>query len=214
MRCSQCVTEPFERNMARARAMETARGAAQGPVSPVASCATSCPLGLCIQGYAGHIAAGQYREALELIVSRTPLPESVCRVCHRPCEEACIHAASSQPVAVNDLKRFVMAWAASQDTSPYDPPREPANGLRVAVVGAGPAGLAAAHDLRLRGYEVTLFDSNERPGGMLLTGIPRFRLPQEALERDIGRILGLGVTFVGKTVLGRDLHLSELLSQG
>ncbi len=126
--------------------MEVAVGAdpATGIETPVASCATQCPLGLCIQGYAGHIAAGQYREALELIMSRTPLPESVCRVCHRPCEEACVHGEINEPVAINDLKRFVMGWAASQETFPYDPPRETPHGTKVAVVGAGPAPTATS----------------------------------------------------------------------
>jgi NADPH-dependent glutamate synthase beta subunit-like oxidoreductase len=198
--------------------MESAGGAraelASEERSTVAPCSTRCPLGICIQGYAGHIAAGQYGEALELIMSRTPLPDSVCRVCHHPCEETCIHRESSEPVAINDLKRFVMGWAASQEESPYDPPREAPNGMKVAVVGAGPAGLTAAHDLRLRGYEVTVFDANQEPGGLLLTGIPRFRLPREALRRDVGRILGLGVAFVGNMVLGRNLNLADLLAQG
>ncbi len=218
LRCGQGVMEPFERNMARARAMQVAAGALAGQTqaarSVVAPCATLCPLGLCIQGYAGHIASGDYRQALDLIMSRNPLPDSVCRVCHRPCEDVCVHAALGEPVAINDLKRFVIDWAAAQETFPYDPPRESPNGMKVAVVGAGPSGLAAAHDLRLRGYEVTLFDANEEPGGLLLTGIPRFRLPREALKRDVDRILGLGVTFVGHTRLGRDLSLSDLLAQG
>jgi indolepyruvate ferredoxin oxidoreductase alpha subunit len=218
LRCGQCVMEPFERNMARTRVMEIGAGAGPGTTAadspPVAPCATRCPLGLCIQGYAGHIAAGQYREALDLIMSRTPLPESVCRVCHRPCEEVCIHVETGEPVAINDLKRFVVNWAGSQEGLPYDPPREPQNGMKVAVVGAGPAGLAAAHDLRIRGYEVTLFDASEEPGGLLLSGIPRFRLPREALQRDVARILGLGVRFCGGTVLGKDLHVPDLLAQG
>ncbi len=177
---------------------------------PVAPCAVECPLGLCIQGYAAHIAAGQYRDALELIMSRNPLPDSVCRVCHRPCEDVCVRAGTDQPVAINDLKRFVVDWAAARSDSPYEPEREPTNGMKVAVVGAGPAGLAAAHDLCLKGYGVKLFDANQEPGGLLLTGIPAFRLPRQALRRDVDRILGLGVEFEGNTALGRDLDLPEL----
>ncbi len=220
LRCDQGVTRPFERQMARGRALEiigdqtlAARDpACHDPVArdPVAPCAVQCPLGLCIQGYAAHIAAGQYRDALELIMSRNPLPDSVCRVCHRPCEEVCVRAGTDEPVAINDLKRFVVDWAANQEGSPYEPEREPSGGMKVAVVGAGPAGLAAAHDLRLRGYGVKLFDANDQPGGLLLTGIPAFRLPRQALQRDVDRILGLGVDFQGNTVLGRDLDLSEL----
>ncbi|MFQ5599787.1 MAG: FAD-dependent oxidoreductase [Candidatus Krumholzibacteriia bacterium] len=215
MRCSLSVTLGYERHMARSRALEVAgaidaAGRDTKP-SPVAPCTMECPLGLCVQGYAGHIAAGEYRQALELIMSRNPLPDSVCRVCHRPCEEVCVRAAIDEPVAINDLKRFVMDWAATRDPCPYDPPREPPTGRKVAVVGAGPAGLAAAHELRLRGHDVTLFDASDRPGGLLRTGIPRFRLPLDVLERDVERILDLGVTFVGNTALGRHLNLSALL---
>ena len=175
----------------------------------MAPCSTACPLTLCVQGYAGHIASGQYREAVELIMSRCPLPDSVCRVCHRPCESVCVRNESGGPVAINALKRFAMDWASTQDSQPYEPPRDAPNGQSVAVVGAGPAGLAAAHDLRLRGYDVTLFDAGDQPGGLLRTGIPTFRLPREALQRDVDRILALGVTFVGNTVLGRDLQLAR-----
>ena len=215
LRCSQCVTQPFERQMARGRALEIAADQTfDAGRDPVAPCAVQCPLGLCIQGYAARIAAGEYREALELIMSRNPLPDSVCRVCHRPCEEVCVRAATDEPVAINDLKRFVVDWAAAQDGSPYEPKCEPSNGMKAAVVGAGPAGLAAAHDLRVRGYGVTLFDAADEPGGLLLTGIPAFRLPREALRRDVDRILGLGVDFVGHTALGRDLDLCGLLTDG
>jgi len=180
----------------------------------VAPCAAECPLGLCIQGYAAHIAAGQYREALELITSRLPLPETVCRVCHHPCESACVRAEVDEPVAINDLKRFVTDWAARQDEQAYAPPCEPPNGLNVAVVGAGPCGLSAAHELCLRGYQVTLFDAHEKPGGLLRTAIPEFRLPNEVLERDIGRILSLGVRFEPGRRLGESLDLGELLDEG
>ena len=217
LRCSQSTTVGLQRHMARARALEvcTAKTPEQETGRfPVAPCAMECPLGLCVQGYIGHIAAGQYRQALELIMSRCPLPDSVCRVCHRPCEPKCVLAGDDQPVAINDLKRFVMDWAAEREENSYDPPREPDAAKKVAVVGAGPAGLAAAHDLRLRGYDVTLYDAADDPGGLLRSAIPEFRLPREAVQRDVARILGLGVKFVGGTVLGRDLHLDELLRDG
>jgi len=210
LRCTQCVTVGLERHMARSRALEIVTDAGSEP-QQVAPCATRCPLGLCVQGYAGHIAGGQYREALELIMSRCPLPDSICRVCHRPCETVCVRSGLDEAVAINDLKRFVMDWAAGQDQQPYRPERDPSNGKRVAVVGAGPAGLAAAHDLCLRGYHVTLYDAGATPGGLLASGIPEFRLPSAALERDVERILGLGVDFRGETVLGRDIRLGQLL---
>ncbi len=213
MRCELDISVGHERHMARSRALE-ARGTSTADDAwpeAVAPCAVHCPLGLCVQGYAGHIAAGQYAQALALIMSRLPLPDSVCRVCHKPCEDVCVRALHDGPVAINDLKRFVMDWAASQERLPYDPPREPVHGRSVAIVGAGPAGLAAAHDLCLRGYRVTLYDAEAEPGGLLRYGIPPFRLPHEVLRRDIDRILALGVDFQGSCELGRNVTLTGLL---
>jgi len=202
LRCGQCTTHGQERAMSLARLRDPRDEAPQA----VAPCATRCPLTLCVQGYASHIAAGQYQDAFELILSRTPLPHTVCRVCHRPCESACVLDAA---VATNDLKRFVMDWATETGAS-WTPPRAKPNGRRIAVVGAGPAGLAAAHDLVLRGYGVTLFDAADAPGGLLRTGIPGFRLPPDALDRDIEGVLSLGVEFVGGMKLGTGLSLERL----
>jgi len=220
MRCGQDVSKGLERHMARVRTLERAPGddsqGSCGAIAPgaVAPCVKECPLGLCIQGYAGHVAAGRPAEALELIMERCPLPDSICRVCHRPCEDACVHRESGGAVAINDLKRFVMDWAAEQDDLSYDPTREPDSGRRVAIVGAGPAGLAAAHDLRLRGHAVDLYDAAPKPGGLLRSGVPGFRLPAEALDRDVERILSLGVRFEGGRRLGDDLSLAALLEDG
>jgi len=211
MRCDQGVTPGLQRAMTRARALDTP--VAEGMPRPkVAPCETHCPLGLCVQGYAAHIAAGQNREAFELIMSRCPLPDSVCRLCHRPCETACVRNGVDEPVAINDLKRYVVDWAATQEAGAYDPPREDDHGRAVAVIGAGPAGLAAAHDLRLRGYAVTIFDAQPAPGGLLRSGIPGYRFPPQALARDVRRILELGVDFRGEQRLGRDISIEGLLS--
>jgi len=221
MRCGQVVEKDYERQLARNRALwidpEAARAALRDapPAESfaVAPCAESCPIGICIQGYAAHIAAGRYDDALELILDRCPLPATVCRVCHRPCESDCVHAPFGNPVAINDLKRFVVERAPSAGR-PYDPPRDPPSGKSVAVVGAGPAGLAAAHDLALRGHSVALYDAADSPGGLLAHGIPGFRLPREAVDSDVARILGLGVRFEGGRRLGDDLSLAELLGDG
>ena len=207
-RCDQGVVEGFERAMARARSLEVG-DEVDRPM--VASCATACPLYLCIQGYAAHIAAGRYEDALELIMSGLPLPDTVCRVCHRPCELACVRSGVDEAVAINDLKRFVMDWAETQEEYPYRPRVEAPNSMTVTIVGAGPAGLAASHELAMRGYEVKLYDSNQDPGGLLRTGIPAYRLPPEVLDRDVQRILDLGVRFEGGRRLGSDLTLSELV---
>lgn len=210
-RCGQSPNEAFARSLARAASSQTREVSCQGP--GVAPCTLRCPLSLCIQGYATNIAAGHYENALEHILSRTSLPESVCRVCDRPCEDVCVRKKSGGAVAINDLKRFVVSKTQGRSQRPFPEPL-PKNGMRVAVVGAGPAGLSASHSLALRGYSVTLFDARDRPGGLLAWAIPSYRLPQAALERDIARILEAGVRFEGNTALGRDVTLDGLFEQG
>ncbi len=207
LQCDVPVTQGYERSLGRARSVRT--DDTQEPA--IAPCAARCPLSLCVQGYAGHIAAGEYKEALSHVLTNTVLPESVCRLCDRPCEDVCVRKGLDEPVAINGLKRFVVSWAARERPELLRVPFVPTHGGRVAVVGAGPAGLAAALDLRTRGYEVTLHDAAERPGGMLATGVPRYRLPAESLARDVARILEAGVKFVGGSALGRDVSLDELL---
>lgn len=209
-RCTQGIQRGYERAMVRARAQETG---AEGNIPPVAACATACPLFLCVQGYSAHIAAGRYADALELILDGLPLPDSVCRVCDRPCEDVCVRAQTDAPVAINDLKRFVVEWADAQPQFPYRQRQEADHGRTVAVVGAGPAGLSAAHELRARGYGVTVLDAAAEPGGLLRYGIPAYRLPREALARDVQRLLGLGIRFEGGKRLGRDFTTAQLLLQ-
>ena len=212
-RCDLPPERGLMRHMARANAQRFKdRDSTPGCNPGKAPCSLSCPLFHCIQGYVGNIAAGNHAQALELILGKNPLPETVCRVCHRPCEDACVREGVDQPVAINDLKRFVIDWAGKQPAEdlPASPTPAPDNGLSVAVVGAGPSGLAAAHELKLRGYKVTLLDREDEPGGLLLTGIPEFRLPREALRRDIQRVLSLGITFRGGVELGEDVTLAGL----
>jgi len=211
MRCSQCATESFSRHMASVRSVEAGPRSEAFPA--VAACADACPIHLCVQGYAAHIANGDYAQALELIVDRLPLPDTVCRVCDRPCESACVRDSIDGAVAVNDLKRFVLNWAAETNAVVFAESGEELHGTHVAVIGAGPAGLTAAFDLRRRGYEVTLFDAAERPGGMLRSGIPEYRLPNSIVDRDVDRILGTGVTFKGGARLGDTIHVHELLDE-
>ena len=210
LRCGQCMTEGYERQLVRSHAVQHRDPGTTRPET--APCSDACPLALCIDGYVTHIAAGEYAEALGHVLERTALPESVCRVCHRPCEARCVRADVDAPLAINDLKRFVVDWAAAQPVYPNVRKPEPASGKKVAVVGAGPSGLAAAHDLVLRGHHVTLYDAAKSPGGILAHHIPTYRLPPEALERDIRHVLEAGVRFVGETRLGRDITLDELLA--
>ncbi len=209
LRCDQPLTEGWQRVMARARAAWPVE------VRPEqAPCSERCPLSLCIQGYIGHIAAGEYEEALGYIVDRVVLPEAVCRVCDRPCEASCVRRDSDGALAINDLKRFVIQWARTAAPGLLVHHKAPSTGQRVAVVGAGPAGLAAAAELAMRGHAVDLYDAADRPGGLLARGIPAFRLPPAALERDIARVLQLGVSFHGGRALGADLHTAALFDEG
>ncbi|MCC6215358.1 MAG: FAD-dependent oxidoreductase [Polyangiaceae bacterium] len=206
LRCEVPLTEGFERNLARVASLR----AELEPRPEIAPCAVRCPLTLCVQGYAGHLAAGEHAEALAHVVVRTPLPASVCRVCHRPCEDSCVRAAIDEPVAINVLKKHVVDWAERERPELLVPPCESPHGRRVAVVGAGVSGLSAARELVVRGYAVTLYDAETTAGGMLRHAIPEHRLAADAADRDVGRILGLGVEFVGATRLGREVSLAEL----
>ncbi len=210
LHCGQKTSSQFQRHMCSSR---LAAGPEKLPKSNVASCSDQCPLGICIQGYAGQIAAGRYEEAFQTIMQQCPMPESVCRVCHQPCQSACVRSDIDEPVAINDLKRFVIEQSL-QSHFDYQPERRADKQMKVAVIGAGPSGLAAAHDLTARGYQTTIFDSEQKPGGLLSSAIPAFRLPVDALERDINRILEMGVTFKGGQRLGRDFSINDLLADG
>ena len=180
-------------------------------------CEAACPLGLCVQGYVNHIAAGRYREARALIRQRLVLPHSVCRVCNHPCEDACIRNDLDQPVAINRLKRFAMDKESDADRAAYVDYVKDAirpNGKKVAVIGAGPAGLACAFDLRFRGFDVHVYEAEAEAGGMCRYGIPRYRLPRETLAKDLAIIAGVGVAFHFNTRFGADIDTAKLRADG
>ncbi len=155
----------------------------------VAPCKHSCPAETSAQGYLALIAQKRYAEALEVIKQYNPFPASVGRVCHHPCEADCTRSRVDAPVAICHLKRFVADHQAGEPVTP--PPRK--YDERIAVIGAGPAGLSAAHHLVRLGYGVTVFEALPVPGGMMRVGIPAYRLPRDVLEREIGDILAEGV---------------------
>jgi len=179
-----------------------------------APCQAACPVGTEAWRYVALIEKGEYEEAYTVIRQANPLPSVCARVCDRKCETRCNLAVSGgEAVAIRALKRFVVDRVAP---SAYTPVRagEPRTS-RVAVVGAGPAGLAASHSLSLLGYPVTLIDANEEPGGMLVSCIPTYRLPREVLCREIAALLDdENITLRNGTVLGRDVTLDELLAEG
>ena len=176
-----------------------------------APCVITCPAGLNVQGYVQLIGQGKYREAVQLIMERVPLPGVLGRICPHPCEYQCRRMEVDEAIAIRDLKRFA-ADQVDFDELPIPPIEE--RPQKVAIIGSGPAGLTAAYDLRLKGYQVTLFENLPVLGGMLRVGIPDYRLPSAVLDREINAILRLGIeTRTGKK-LGADFTLDDLRAQG
>ena len=179
----------------------------------VAPCIDACPAHVDIPRYVAAVAAGEHAKAVGIIAERNPLPTVCGRVCPHPCEAACRRGLLEAPVAINELKRLASDTCLGREAAGRVEAR-PESGKRVAVVGAGPAGLTAATYLRLEGHGVTVFDAMEEPGGMLRYGIPDFRLPRDVLDADIGNVLRLGVALRQGTRLGRDFTVASLLANG
>ncbi len=182
---------------------------------PVAPCVTACPNSVPAQGYVRRVAEERFEEAYQLIMSRSPL-QSICgKVCDHPCEEQCTRGLKDQPIMIRAIKRFVIDMAAREGWQPdILDQRQPANRIPVAVVGAGPAGLAAAYDLARSGYAVTVFEAERSAGGMLRYGIPAFRLATEDIDSEIAVLQALGVTFQYGRRLGRDFSVADLKRDG
>jgi len=174
--------------------------------APPSPCRVACPAGVNVKAYVGLIAAGKFVQALEVVRQTNPFPGICGRVCTHPCEKECRRAELDEPVAIRALKRFIADYAVNQPQAalPKDTVKQP---QRVAVVGAGPAGLTAANDLIRLGYQVTIFEAQEKPGGMLLWGIPPFRLPRSVIEQEIDSILGLGVEIFTRTKIDEPAQL-------
>jgi NADPH-dependent glutamate synthase beta subunit-like oxidoreductase len=172
-----------------------------------APCRLACPARLDVQGYVTLISEGRFKEALELIRERIPFPAVCGRVCHRPCEPECNRGELDEPLAIAALKRFVADYEGE-----IEPPTlaERTRDEKVAIVGAGPAGLTAAYDLVQLGYGVTVFEALPVAGGMLAVGIPAYRLPREVLQAEIEYIEKTGVEIRTNTPIGGDLTLDHL----
>jgi NADPH-dependent glutamate synthase beta subunit-like oxidoreductase len=173
-------------------------------------CAGACPAGVDIPGYLRLAARGRFDEALELILSRVPLPGILGHICPAPCEDVCRRSELGGSAAIGALKRACNDYGSVKRVLPE---AGPSTGKRVAVVGAGPAGLTATVELRRLGHAVTLLDEQRRPGGVLRSYVPSFRLPREVIDRDVDRILALGVEFRGQVRVGRDVEASQLLAE-
>jgi len=178
-------------------------------------CRSTCPAGTNAQGYVALISQGKFAEALEVVRRRMPFAGICGRICHHPCETECNRGQFDEPVAIAWLKRaaYDYGWEEAQEKEKESYRPRQARPEKVAIVGAGPAGLTAAQDLALEGFQVTIYDALPSPGGMLRAGIPRYRLPLEVVERETQRILNLGIRFVSNTRLGKDITLEELRSQ-
>jgi formate dehydrogenase major subunit len=175
----------------------------------VAPCAARCPAGLDIPGFVYGIATGDNRQAVEVIAGRLALPGSLGRVCPRLCEQNCRRCELDQGLAIGALHRYA-ADLDNGERTPYLPPCAPPSGKSVAIVGAGPAGLAAAYYLLQKGHACTLHDAHPLPGGMLRYGIPEYRLPKDALDAEIGAIRRMGAEFRMRSRWGADFTLAEL----
>jgi heterodisulfide reductase subunit A len=170
-------------------------------------CKAACPVQMDVQGYLVLIALGKFKEAYQLIRRTNPLPAICGRVCYHPCETACRRNNLDEPLAIRTLKRFAAEQIRPEEV---EMPQISRNGKKVAIIGSGPAGLTAAHDLALLGYEVTIFESLPQAGGMLRAGIPAYRLPRNILEQDIRYIEKLGVKIKTNTKVGEQVTLEEL----
>ncbi|MEW5745425.1 MAG: FAD-dependent oxidoreductase [Nitrospirota bacterium] len=200
-----------------------------------APCMQACPIHLDIPRYIEAIRLGKFREALDIIRQKLPLPGVVGRVCVRPCESNCRRSLLDEPLQIKHLKRFVADYAAEGRTMPkvlewkshrekffYElattsgptlEKKEP-NGMKVAIIGAGPAGLTCAYILAHQGYAVTIYEALPEPGGMAAVGIPDYRLPRPVLRREIEEIEALGVTVVYGKGLGTHFTLDYLEKEG
>ncbi len=174
-----------------------------------APCQEACPIHTDARGYVVLTALGRLQEARQVARDHNPLFHVCAWVCDAPCEDACTRGEVDRPIAIRRIKRF-LAQAVDGDGPPQP---APASGRRVAIVGAGPAGLAAAYELALLGHQVVVYDAAPQPGGMVFLGIPRFRLGMEVLERDLAPLRALGVEFRTGVKVGEQVKLSQLRAQ-
>jgi NADPH-dependent glutamate synthase beta subunit-like oxidoreductase len=167
----------------------------------------ACPVHTNVPGYIKLIAEGEFKEAYKLIRETNPLPACVGRVCYAPCQEACNRGQIDDPLCIRDLKRVPSdQWNIEE----LEVPVVAETDKKVAIIGSGPAGLAAANDLALQGHSVTIFEALPEPGGMLRVGIPEYRLPKEILRQEIGYIQKLGVNIKTGVQVGKDITLEKL----
>ena len=179
-----------------------------------APCMMECPAHTDIQGYVGLTANGQFQEALQLIKEDLPIPASIGRVCPHPCESACRRDIIEDPISIAAIKTFVADKDLfEREEGPFMPELAPETGKKVAIIGAGPAGLTAAYFLRTMGHGAEIFEMMDKPGGMLRYGIPQYRLPKDVVDSEVAIIENMGAKINYNTKLGDDITLEYLKEQ-
>ncbi|MCR5342932.1 MAG: FAD-dependent oxidoreductase [Butyrivibrio sp.] len=186
--------------------------------SGTAPCKTACPAHVAVQGYLKLAAQGKYTEALELIKKNNPLPAVCGHICNRRCEEACTRGTIDQAVAIDEVKKFLAARDLNADTR-FIPKKviPKVNGEfeeKIAIIGGGPAGLSCAFYLAEKGYRPTIFEKNKRAGGMLVYGIPSYKLEKDVVQAEIDIIKDMGVTIKTGVEVGKVITIEELREQG
>ena len=178
-------------------------------------CVTGCPVGVDIPGFIDLLAQGDMSGAIRNLWGKNSLPAVCGRVCPQEiqCEGKCIVGKKGQPVAIGNLERFCADYEREHGTGEL-PPKQPPTGKKVAVVGSGPSGLTVAGDLITKGHEVTIFEAFHKPGGVLVYGIPEFRLPKAIVAQEVNFLSRLGVNVECNAVVGRTVSLDELFEVG
>ena len=183
-----------------------------------APCKTACPAHIAVQGYLKLAAQGKYREALQLIKRENPFPDVCGRICNRRCEDACTRGTVDEAVAIDEVKRFIAQQDLDAETrfvpEKVIPKVDGEFAEKIAVIGAGPAGMSCAYYLAEKGYRPTVFEKEARPGGMLMNAIPSFRLEKDVVEAEIDVLRQLGVEFRCGVEVGKDVTIAQLRQEG
>ena len=189
---------------------ENREDVAESGTSP---CKTACPAHIAVQGYIKLASQGKYTEALELIKKENPFPAVCGRICPRSCESACTRGDIDEPIAIDEIKKFIADQDLNENNR-FIPKKRHGYRTPVAVIGSGPSGMSCAYYLALDGYQVTVFEKQEKPGGMLTMGIPGFRLEKNVVEAEIEVLRQLGIHFRTGVEVGKDVTIQQLRQQG
>ena len=182
--------------------------------SGAAPCKATCPAHVSVQGYIKLAAQGKYMEALELIKKENPFPAVCGRICPHNCEGECTRGHLDEPVAIDEIKKFIADLELKEENRFIPEKLFDYSDKKIAIVGAGPAGLSCAYYLSLKGYTITVFEKQEKLGGMLTLGIPSFRLEKNVVEAEIDVLRKLGVTFKTGVEVGKDITIAQLREEG